>query len=247
MLIYALLLYLSTKPLGKVAEQMKKLAESPSAFFLDVPKDSFLAEIIISINRYIEKNEKKLNMTQMIKRVVTEKASLAETDTMTKLYNKNYIFEFLPYEIARTKALNEQLTILMLDVDDFKHYNDTNGHPEGDKVLIEIAQILINTTRDRDFCARYGGEEFLVVLPKATVDTGQHIAERIRQTIENTQFFNEESQPGGKLTISIGLAGFPEHGEDVNTLIKKADLALYYSKKEGKNRVSTFGQGVFSQ
>jgi len=242
MVIYALFLYFSAKPLKKVAEQMKILAESHSSFLLDVPKDEFLANLITNINRYIEKNERKFNMTQMIKLAVTEKASLSEIDTMTKLYNKNYIFEFLPYEIARTKALNEELTILMIDVDDFKHYNDTNGHPEGDKVLIEIAQILLKSTRDRDFCARYGGEEFLVVLPKATVETGENIAERIRQTIENTRFFNEESQPSGRLTVSIGLAGFPRHGEEGSDLIKKADLALYVSKKKGKNQVTVFSQ-----
>jgi len=242
MIIYALFLYFSAKPLKKVAEQMKRLAESHSSFLLDVPKDEFLANLITNINRYIEKNERKFDMTQMIKLAVTEKASLAEIDTMTKLYNKNYIFEFLPYEIARTKALNEELTILMIDVDDFKHYNDTNGHPEGDKVLIEIAQILLKSTRDRDFCARYGGEEFLVVLPKATVETGENIAERIRQTIDNTHFFNEESQPSGRLTVSIGLAGFPRHGEEGSDLIKKADLALYVSKKHGKNQVTVFTQ-----
>jgi len=240
--LYAVLLYFSVKPLKKVSEQMKRLAESHSSFLLDVPKDEFLANLIININRYIEKNERKLDMTQMIRLAATERASLAETDTMTRLYNKNYIFEFLPYEIARTKALNEELTILMIDVDDFKHYNDTNGHPEGDKVLIEIAQILLKSTRDRDFCARYGGEEFLVILPKTAVSTGEHIAERIRQTIENAHFFNEESQPGGKLTVSVGLAGFPKHGEESNDLIKKADLALYASKKSGKNLVTVFSK-----
>lgn len=240
--LYAVLLYFSVSPLKRVSEQMKRLAESHSSFLLDVPKDEFLANLIININRYIEKNEKKLDMTQMIRLAATERASLAETDTMTRLYNKNYIFEFLPYEIARTKALNEELTILMIDVDDFKHYNDTNGHPEGDKVLIEIAQILLKSTRDRDFCARYGGEEFLVILPKTTVATGEHIAERIRQTIENAHFFNEESQPGGRLTVSVGLAGFPKHGEESNDLIKKADLALYASKKSGKNLVTVFSK-----
>jgi diguanylate cyclase (GGDEF)-like protein len=127
----------------------------------------------------------------------------------------------------------------MADVDDFKHFNDKNGHPAGDEALRIITRLLKDSVRDVDFIARYGGEEFAIILLDTAKDQGIPIAEKIRKTVEVHPFPHEENQPGGKLTISIGMAAFPEDAEDMEGLIRCADEALYLAKKKGKNRLET--------
>lgn len=131
----------------------------------------------------------------------------------------------------------------MIDVDHFKHFNDTHGHLMGNEVLVRVASILTETVRDTDIVARYGGEEFAVILPKTPKEMAKNFAERLRHAVETYDFPGGEKQPNGRLTISVGLASYPEDGSpanDVVALIEFADQALYKAKLEGRNRVCVY-------
>lgn len=177
---------------------------------------------------------------------------MAVTDELTSLYNHRYFQERLLEEIERAKRYSYPVSLLFLDVDNFKHYNDTNGHPEGDYVLKTIGRLLSNFTmeihitaklRKSDVVARYGGEEFVVLLPYTDGAKGSYVAERLCSTIEAYPFRNEEKQPGGQLTVSIGVAAFPDRASSADELVRFADQALYDAKKQGKNRVVLYNNG----
>ena len=129
-------------------------------------------------------------------------------------------------EIENAKRGGNSICLIMLDIDYFKHYNDKNGHPKGDKVLFNVAKILKENTRKGDIVARYGGEEFAIILPNANSSGGYNKAEQIRKAIADFKFDREEFQPGGNLTISLGLADFPLNAIEPNELLEKADKAL---------------------
>ena len=163
---------------------------------------------------------------------------LSITDGLTEIYNHRHFQECIRKEIEKTEKANFPLSLIMGDIDNFKNYNDTNGHPEGDKVLREIAQILKRNTKGSDTVARYGGEEFVIILPNTTKENALIVAENLRKKIEESKFpFEEKSQPTGKLTITFGVANYPLDAKSVRDLIKEADRALYRGKEEGKNRV----------
>jgi diguanylate cyclase (GGDEF)-like protein len=128
----------------------------------------------------------------------------------------------------------------MCDIDYFKNYNDTNGHEAGNEILKKVAQIMAGSVRDVDFVARYGGEEFVLLLIETSKTNARLFAERLRQIIEKENFPYQEKQPAGNLTITIGVAGFPEDATTPEELISRADEALYRGKKEGRNRVITY-------
>jgi diguanylate cyclase (GGDEF)-like protein len=125
--------------------------------------------------------------------------------------------------------------VLMADVDEFKKYNDAFGHPAGDEVLKKVATILLNSTRSMDCTARYGGEEFAVLLTGTDGDVAEEVAERIRARVETTAF------AGRKITLSIGIAVFPDDGQTADEVISNADEALYTAKRGGRNRVVRAG------
>jgi diguanylate cyclase (GGDEF)-like protein len=125
----------------------------------------------------------------------------------------------------------------MADIDYFKHYNDTNGHSAGDYALKKIAEIMRKNVKGSDIVARYGGEEFILVFPETTKENALSLCERIRQHIKDFRFNNEERQPNGDLTISMGISSYPEDGLTGKELVKKADVALYKAKELGRNRV----------
>ncbi len=168
--------------------------------------------------------------------------ALSYTDGMTGLHNYRFFRLRIHEELARTRRDGGHISLLILDVDHFKNYNDTLGHPAGDEVLREVSQILKRSVRDSDVVARYGGEEFAVIL-SGTDRGGAHVlAERIRQKVEKTDFFKEEIQPGGQLTISVGIATFPNDAVTEDELIERADKALYHAKNSGRNRVVSYHQ-----
>ncbi len=169
---------------------------------------------------------------------------LSYTDGMTGLHNFRYFKLRLNEEVVRHKRMKTDLSLLILDVDHFKNYNDTLGHPAGDEVLKKFAQILRQTARENDIVARYGGEEFAVILPGTTKAGAVIVAERLRQAIENTYFPHEEIQPLGKVTVSVGLATMPKDASTAEELTQKADAALYYAKRHGRNRVKAFDDKV---
>ncbi len=160
---------------------------------------------------------------------------LAEHDGLTNLFNQRHFVTTLNAEIAKAARLNAPVAVIMGDLDTFKQYNDTHGHPKGDVVLRQIARILSDNIRQRDIVARYGGEEFVVILPATGHRGAQRVADTIRSSIE--QFVFEGEEVSGKITITLGVAVFPGDAADAETLIQKADEALYRGKREGKNRV----------
>jgi diguanylate cyclase (GGDEF)-like protein len=153
---------------------------------------------------------------------------LSVTDPLTGLYNRRHLMGTLANELQRSQRLRRTFSVLLLDVDHFKQYNDTQGHPAGDAVLVKIADILRHTTRGVDCVARYGGEEFVVMLIEATVSMGATVAERIRARVAD--------EGGGKVTVSIGVAEYPAHGGTPEALIASADAAMYQAKSGGRNR-----------
>lgn len=162
---------------------------------------------------------------------------LAITDGLTGAFNHRHLKHTLNFEMQRQKRKTHPLCYLMIDVDNFKHYNDTHGHPAGDEALRIITKLLKDHLRDIDFVARYGGEEFAILLLDTKKEDGIPVAEKLRRIVETRPIPLEESQPGGRLTISLGLACFPEDADDMDSLIQVADAALYRAKQKGKNRV----------
>ena len=166
---------------------------------------------------------------------------LATTDGLTGLFNHRHFKGLLETEVNRSRRLDFPTSLVMLDVDHFKIYNDTHGHPAGDVVLRGVAELLQSRLRGTDVPCRYGGEEFAVIL----LDTGKQmamaVAEEIRSRIEATPFDGQESQPDGVLSISVGVATFPDDAEDHAALLRAADEALYAAKRGGRNRVIDAG------
>lgn len=161
-------------------------------------------------------------------------------DSLTLLYNHGYFKFQLEREFENAKRGKYNLSLIMIDVDFFKYYNDINGHPKGDKVLVGIADILKHNTRKGDLVARYGGEEFVVLLFNSKLKEAVGKAEQFRKVVMNHHFENEELQPNRNLTISLGVANFPLNAKAPNELLEKADKALYQSKNAGKNVVSVY-------
>lgn len=170
---------------------------------------------------------------------------IAITDGMTKLYTHRHFQNLLDIEIKRATRYSRPISIIMMDLDNFKKINDTYGHQIGDEVLKEAAQVILTTCRKIDIPARYGGEEFIVVLPETTKENARILAERLRQRIERIQVKlknNETLSP----TVSVGLSAFPEHATEQNKIIECADMALYFAKHNGKNCIGEFSaEGCF--
>ncbi len=175
-----------------------------------------------------------------------EIAAMANKDGLTRLYNHRYFQERIRQELAQAQRQKSGMSVILMDVDHFKHYNDRNGHPAGDALLRQLADLLSQQKnsdgsgkRVTDILARYGGEEFVMILPFTLHDGALVKAERVRAVVEEFLFEHREAQPLGKVTMSIGVASFPEHGSTAEELIAAADRALYISKRKGRNRVTS--------
>ncbi|MBN2417405.1 diguanylate cyclase [bacterium] len=155
---------------------------------------------------------------------------LAVTDGLTDLFNYRAFQHRLHLEIQRSKRFGLPLSLLMIDIDHFKRYNDTFGHPAGDTLLREFAEMLRTHVREVDCPARYGGEEFVLILPGTAKQSALIVGEKIRNLIQETDF------SGTRVTVSIGIASYPEDTDTRDMLITLADQALYRAKEEGRNR-----------
>ena len=165
--------------------------------------------------------------------------SLSITDELTEIFNFRHFSNELAREHERADRYETPYALIFCDVDHFKNYNDLNGHRAGDAVLKRLGQILQEQTRNTDIPARYGGEEFVVLCPGVDHKGASVLAERLRKTVEAEGFENEEQQPLGNLTISIGISSFPFDGQTRDEIIEAADRALYYSKENGRNCITT--------
>jgi two-component system, cell cycle response regulator len=201
-----------------------------------------LLEDLAQRNRDLERLNHSLEQavgrrTQELAEANARLAQLAVTDGLTGLYNHRHFHERLALEVERSGRTGSPLTLFMIDVDHFKKYNDRNGHPAGDEVLRQLSRVLADGRRVNDFCARYGGEEFAVVLIDTSKLAGYQLAEKLRERIASHVFPSSAAQPDGAMTVSVGVASFPEDAGEPEALVRSADAALYKAKEAGRNRV----------
>lgn len=211
------------RPLGRLTTAAGKVAAGDLAVDVPVPAHGggevgYLTAVFNNMVARLRESREKLEQ-------------LSVTDSLTGLYNRRHLMETLAKELARSRRLRHPCSVLMADVDHFKRYNDDYGHLAGDAALERVAEILREATRGVDCPARYGGEEFLVMLPETGLARAAEVAERIRARVAAETFGD------GKITVSIGVAEFPRHGETPEALIAAADAALYQAKDTDRNRV----------
>ena len=175
-----------------------------------------------------------------------ELKNLANIDELTGLYNHRYFQEFLQKAINNADKEKQEVSLLFMDIDYFKNFNDVNGHQAGDLILKEIGQIMKNCIRSTDAVARYGGEEFAAILPNTTEHDAVKIGERIRSSIQSTYFKGQENQPDKNITISIGISSYPKRAISKHQLINTADDALYRAKSFNRNRVELY-RGILDE
>jgi len=171
----------------------------------------------------------------------TEFQLMSITDSLTALPNRRYLEERLAEELNRSKRYDYPMSFLMIDIDDFKAYNDKNGHQAGDLALQITAHCLKGALRVVDVASRYGGEEFCILLPQTAMSEAGVIADRIRDRVSNTHFPHGKSQPLGRVTISVGVSTFSKNIDTPENIIAAADRALYQAKSMGKDRVEFYG------
>jgi diguanylate cyclase (GGDEF)-like protein len=176
-------------------------------------------------------------------KIVKEEAS---TDSLTGLHNRRYLFETAKEVTQKAIAHHSPVSVFIFDIDHFKRYNDINGHAEGDRILVELSRLLKENSRGTDVVARFGGEEFIVLMPDTDKDSSLRYAEKIRKVIEEYPFNHREKQPSGYISISGGIAAFPFDGNSLSAVIRRADEALYESKRSGRNRVMRYEPFQFS-
>ncbi|PKN84473.1 MAG: GGDEF domain-containing protein [Deltaproteobacteria bacterium HGW-Deltaproteobacteria-1] len=204
---------------------------------------SYIGGYISSLRRNLSTSRSELKKTVEnlnISRAELEKSlsiiqEIAIRDELTGLYNRRHLMELLDNEKNRSLRGNTVFTIAMLDIDHFKKVNDTHGHQSGDEVLRTVSAAIHNTMRNTDFCGRYGGEEFVLVLIQTDLKEAMICAERMRANIEKCRF--PRIGDGFRITASIGLSEY-QLREEIETMIARADRALYRAKEDGRNRVA---------
>ena len=220
-------------------------------FFVTIPlrtKDKVLGAILVDNvfnKKPITKND--VRMLTMFanhaglaienSRLYEETVYLSNIDWLTKLWNYGKFQQLLAFEIEKARTGSTTLCLVMIDVDNFKNYNDTHGHLKGDEALRNIAAIFHDKSRKCDPVARYGGEEFAIIMPDTTKENAKLFSDRLRSEVE--KFYAEDSAiiPEKRLTISAGIAIYPEDAATKDELISMADIALYQAKHSGKNRI----------
>jgi len=221
-----------TRPLERLTEAAARVASGDLAVELPAGGSGEVGYLTRAFNTLVSRLREKEAHGEL------EKLSL--TDSLTGLYNRRHLMGTLASEVQRSRRLRRAFSVLLADVDRFKQYNDTHGHLAGDAALVKIAEVFRRTTRQVDCVARYGGEEFVVMLLEANLATAAIVAERIRARVA------EQDLGDGKLSLSIGVAEYPDGGETPEELIATADAAMYRAKSAGRNQV-VVGGGVTEQ
>ncbi len=201
--------------------------------------DIGILEMLLQTASLIYQN---LQLREQLKQLFVRAEKDAVTDYLTNLFNYRYFKQQLSREFDRARRHNSKFVTLMIDIDHFKIYNDTFGHQAGDVVLKNIAEVLRKNTRSSDIVARYGGEEFVIVCPELEKDMGTVLAEKLRKIIAETTLTEGKNLPGKKITISIGVAAYPDDAKTPEVLISNADKALYKAKENGRNQVQIFSK-----
>ncbi|MCP4150054.1 MAG: GGDEF domain-containing protein [bacterium] len=189
---------------------------------------SFLISAYLSQN--LRENEKK------IEELLLKFKEQSVMDGLTGLYNQAYFFLMLNMQMEKAKRYNHPFSLILFDLDNFKNYNDHNGHVLGSEALRRIALLMRKVFRSSDILAKYGGDEFVVILPNSDKIGAFLGADRLRETVQQEPFPGAEHQPLGCVTLSLGIASYPEHGETTTEIMNNADKALYCAKEEGRNK-----------
>lgn len=196
-------------------------------------------DLIPAIYDFLAASENSLLNPRLIEEKSYAKVILETThDGLTSLFNRQYFKEVLTQSIATAKRYDNDISMLFIDIDDFKQINDTHGHSTGDEVIQLVAQAIQGSKRDSDVAARFGGEEFVLMMPHTEGIKGYVCAERIRKRVEQIETGTPDNPI--RVTVSIGLASFPQNCKSAAELIKRADSALYLAKGAGKNTISMY-------
>ena len=187
-------------------------------------------------------NQQLSEQLEMVSRLKDQLQEQAVRDPLTNLYNRRYLGEVLPRLLLNARRKRTSISVLIVDIDHFKSVNDTYGHQVGDEVLKTIAALLLEAVRGSDVVFRYGGEEFLLLLPGLDEATAVARAEGLRQRVAEMVF--PTAGDGLRLTISLGLAVYPQHAGDMDELLNQADAALYHSKRSGRNRLTAWSAAI---
>ena len=216
-----------TRPLERLTEAAARVAAGDLSVELPAAGSGEVGYLTRAFNTMVSRLREKESQGEL------EKLSL--TDSLTGLYNRRHLMGTLASEVQRSRRLRRAFSVLLADVDRFKQYNDTHGHLAGDAALVKIAEVFRKTTRQVDCVARYGGEEFVVMLLEANLATATLVAERVRARVA------EQDLGQGSLTLSIGVAEYPDGGDTPEELIATADAAMYRAKSAGRNQVVVAG------
>jgi diguanylate cyclase (GGDEF)-like protein len=181
------------------------------------------------------------DMTLKRKLIEDELREMATHDGLTGLYNHKYFYTLLEDELPRADRYQHDISLLMLDIDNFKNINDSYGHRSGDAILHTLSKRLVERVRGTDWVCRYGGEEIAILLPETDLRTAEEIAESLRVLIEQEVFLIEDDQQIN-ITASIGVSTYPEHAKNASALVSAADKALYEAKNTGRNRVCVYDE-----
>lgn len=216
-----------TRPLTRLTEAAARVSAGDLSVELPTGGSGEVGYLTRAFNTLVSRLRERDSQSEL------EKLSL--TDSLTGLYNRRHLMGTLASEVQRSRRLRRAFSVLLADVDRFKQYNDTHGHLAGDAALVKIAEVFRKTTRQVDCVARYGGEEFVVMLLEANMATAALVAERIRARVA------EHDLGEGKLTLSVGVAEYPDGGDTPEELIATADAAMYKAKSAGRNQVVVAG------
>lgn len=247
--LLVLLLLLSWEvlnPMADIARMAERLVHGDLKARAPVRGASELQVLATTLNeaaRQLGTNQERLESevarrTEELSQANERLERLALTDPLTGLFNRRYLEQALDLEITRQRRQKRPFSLLMIDVDHFKQYNDAHGHPRGDEVLRRLAKIFHASLRASDIIARIGGEEFVVLLLDVELPTARAAAEKVREAVAEHAFPFGEQQPLGRVTVSVGVASWPKHGETAEEVLAAADRALYGSKAAGRNRVT---------
>jgi len=194
------------------------------------------------VSGYLSKNLR--SNEELLKDLLQQTRELSISDGLTGLYNQMHFFELLDLETKKSQRYNLNYSLIIFDVDHFKNFNDSNGHLRGSETLRAIGAIMKKKFRSTDLLAKYGGDEFVIILPQTDKVGAYLAAERLRESVEKQVFPGAETQPQKKLTISIGLASYPEHGQTDEEILNHADKSLYFAKESGRNRTIMYNDNI---
>ncbi len=209
---------------------MAVLATSTTGDYVGLLSD----DILVALQNHVQSALTNAHKYDAIRRQVV-------TDHLTRLYNRRYFMNRAGEEIERSLRHQAPLSVLMIDIDHFKEFNDTYGHATGDRVLQTVARAMQDALRKPDICARHGGEEFAVLLPSTPGDNAYYVAERVRRTLSGTRYTGLGLSAEANITISVGVATCPRDATDLDTLMELADKALYRAKAAGRDQVVLHG------